>query len=48
MIFFLKAIDIKVWKSVVNGYTLPAVVVDGVTVPKYEEQWTKEEELTST
>ena len=48
MVAFLKAIDIKVWKLVVNGYTLPTVVVDGVIVLKPKEQWTKEEELAST
>ena len=48
MVAFLKAKDIKVWKFVVNGCTLPTVVANGVTVVKPKEQWTKKEELVVT
>ena len=48
MVAFLKAIDLKVWKSVVNGYSLPTITADGVTGPKPEDKWTKDEELAAT
>ena len=34
MVAFLKAIDLKVWKSAVNGYSLPTITTDRVTGPK--------------
>ena len=37
MIAFLKAIDIKVWKFAVYGYSLSIVTANGVTSPKPEE-----------
>ena len=48
MVALLKAIDIKVWKSVVNDYSLPTVITNRVTVSKPVEHWTEEEELTFT
>ena len=48
MVAFLKSIDLKVWKSVVNGYSLPTITVDGVTGLKPEERWNKDEELAAT
>ena len=48
MIAFLKAIDKKVWKSAVNGYSLPTVTIDGVIGPKPKEKQTREEELAAT
>ena len=48
MAAFLKAIDLKVWKSAVNGYSLPTITTEGITCPKPEDKWTKEEELATT
>ena len=48
MVAFLKAIDIKVWKSPVNGYSSPTVTIDGGTASKSEDQRTKDEELAAT
>ncbi|XXG89743.1 hypothetical protein AAC387_Pa12g1673 [Persea americana] len=48
MVAFLKAIHLKVWKSAVNGYSLPTITTDGITGPKPEDKWTKEEELATT
>ena len=48
MVSFLKVIHLKVWKSAVNGYSLPTITTDGVTGPKLEEKWNREEELAAT
>ena len=48
MVAFLKAIDLKVWKSIEKGYSLPNVTTAGITSLKSEEQWTKDEELAAT
>eukprot|EP00268_Persea_americana_P010440 TRINITY_DN14247_c1_g1_i3.p1 TRINITY_DN14247_c1_g1~~TRINITY_DN14247_c1_g1_i3.p1 ORF type:complete len:222 (-),score=14.17 TRINITY_DN14247_c1_g1_i3:2719-3384(-) len=48
MVAFLKAIDLKVWKFAVNGYSLPIVTANGITGSKSEEHWTKDKELTVT
>ena len=48
MVAFLKSIDLKVWKSAVNDYSLSIITTDGVTSPKPEDKWTKEEELAAT
>ena len=45
MVALLKAINMKVWKFVVNGQSLHAITTNGVIVSKFEEQWTKDEEL---
>ena len=48
MVAFLKAIDLKVWKSIVNGYSLPTTTADGITSLKSEEKWSKDEEFAAT
>lgn len=39
---YLKSIDEGVWLVVIDGYTPPRVVVEGVSVDKRKVQWTKE------
>ena len=48
MVAFLKAIDLKVWKSAVNGYSLPTITINVVTSLKPEDKWTMEEKLAAT
>ena len=38
---YLRAIDERIWLSVVNGYTEPVLTVNDVVVPKPIQQWDK-------
>ena len=45
MIAFLKSIDNKTWKAVVNAWCPPQVMdTKGKIGPKLEKDWTKEED----
>ena len=48
MTAFIKAIDLKVWKSIVNSYSLPTVTTDSKVSLKTEEQWSKDKEFAAT
>ncbi|KAA0048333.1 gag-pol polyprotein [Cucumis melo var. makuwa] len=39
MISFIKILDGRAWRSLVAGYELPMIIVDGVSVPKFEVDW---------
>lgn len=43
MIAFLLAINDDVWDYVEEGYSAPAIVTDGKTIPKPKSQWTQGE-----
>ena len=46
MMFYLKAINERVWATLCDGWTAPvAVGDDGKPVPKSSSQWTQEEKL---
>ena len=42
MAAFLKDINLRVWKSIEKGYSLPNVTTAGITSLKSEEQWTRD------
>ena len=48
MVAFLKDINLRVWKSIEKGCSLPNVTAAGLTSLKPEEQWTRDEELAAT
>ncbi|TYK06526.1 gag-pol polyprotein [Cucumis melo var. makuwa] len=47
MIFFIKTLDGKAWRALVAGYDPPIIIVNGVSVPKPEVNWTDVEEQAS-
>ncbi|KAA0038153.1 gag-pol polyprotein [Cucumis melo var. makuwa] len=47
MIFFIKTLDGKAWRALVAGYDPPMIIVNGVSVPKPEVDWTDDEEQAS-
>ncbi|KAA0067345.1 putative mitochondrial protein [Cucumis melo var. makuwa] len=47
MIFFIKTLDGKAWRALVACYDPPMIIVDGVSVPKPEVDWTDAEEQAS-
>ncbi|XP_050935354.1 uncharacterized protein LOC127144011 isoform X1 [Cucumis melo] len=47
MIFFIKTLDGKAWRALVAGYDPPMIIVNGVSVPKPEVDWTDAEEQAS-
>ncbi|KAA0032410.1 gag-proteinase polyprotein [Cucumis melo var. makuwa] len=47
MIFFIKTLDGRAWRALVAGYEPPMIIVDGVSVPKPEVDWTDAEEQAS-
>ncbi|KAA0048232.1 gag-pol polyprotein [Cucumis melo var. makuwa] len=47
MIFFIKMLDGKAWRALVEGYDPPMITVNGVLVPKREVDWTDAEEQAS-
>ncbi|TYK13606.1 gag-pol polyprotein [Cucumis melo var. makuwa] len=47
MIFFIKTLDGKAWRALVAGYDPPMIIVNGVSVPKPEVDWTDAEKQAS-
>ncbi|KAA0061380.1 gag-pol polyprotein [Cucumis melo var. makuwa] len=47
MIFFIKTLDGRTWRTLVARYEPPMITVDGVSVPKSEVDWTDAEEQAS-
>ena len=45
---YIKVIDERSWKSIVTGWTPPIVTTYKVTIVKYEETWTNEENFLAT
>ena len=39
MRFFLKSLDKRVWKAIINGWKLPTVIIGEVTIPKDVSEW---------
>ncbi|KAA0038371.1 gag-pol polyprotein [Cucumis melo var. makuwa] len=47
MIFFIKTLDGRAWRSLVAGNKPPMITGDGVSVPKSKVDWTDAEEQAS-
>ncbi|KAA0033527.1 gag-proteinase polyprotein [Cucumis melo var. makuwa] len=47
MIFFIKMLDGKAWRALVADYDPPMIIVNGVSIPKSEVDWTDAEEQAS-
>ncbi|KAA0042995.1 gag-pol polyprotein [Cucumis melo var. makuwa] len=47
MIFFIKTLDGKAWRALVAGYDPLMIIVNGVSIPKPEVDWTDVEEQAS-
>ncbi|KAA0034783.1 gag-proteinase polyprotein [Cucumis melo var. makuwa] len=47
MISFIKILDGRAWRAFVAGYEPPMIILDGVSIPKSEVDWTNAEEQVS-
>ena len=45
---YIKAIDEKAWRAILTGWTLPLTTTNGVSTSKFEDTWSKDEDVLAT